>query len=140
MIKTKYEFIDHTADLGIKVWGKDLPLLFSNAAYALFDIITDLNKVEEKEEKDIEVKSENLTELFVEWLRELLYRFEVDEMIFKKFDIHTLTEQKLSSHCFGEKIDRKRHKLKSEIKTVTYHQLYIKKVKDVWEVQVIFDI
>ena len=44
----KYETIDHTADLGIRVLGRNRRELFVNAAYALFDLITDLEKLEEK--------------------------------------------------------------------------------------------
>ena len=34
-----YTLIDHTADLGIRVFGKTLEELFINAGFALFDLL-----------------------------------------------------------------------------------------------------
>ncbi len=136
----KFEFIEHTADVGVKVWGTTLADLFSHAAYAMFSIILDLNSVEEKTSRSIEVQSQNHEELLVEWLRELLYVSSVKEYLFRRFDIETLTETSLKATCYGEKIDFTRHELQTEVKTVTYHQLYVKKSPGIWEAQIVFDI
>lgn len=136
----KFEFIGHTADVGIKVWGDILPELFSNAAYAMFSIIINLESVEEKLSQVVEVEAPNYEELLVEWLRELLYLSSVKELLFKRFEIEELEETRLRSTCYGEPIDLNRHELLTEVKTVTYHQLYIKKSSRGWEAQVVFDI
>ncbi len=136
----KFEFIGHTADVGIRVWASTLPELFSNAAYAMFSIIVDLDSVEEKVSRSIEVKSQNYEELLVEWLRELLYISSVKDHLFKRFDIEKLEDTCLKSTCWGEAIDFARHELRTEVKTVTYHQLYVKKSLQGWEAQVVFDI
>lgn len=136
----KFEFIGHTADVGVRVWGATLPELFSNAAYAMFCIIANLDSVEETSKRQIEVRSGNCEELLVEWLRELLYISTVKEYLFKRFDIANLTDTRLRSTCWGEPIDLARHELQTEVKTVTYHQLYIKESPEGWEAQIVFDI
>lgn len=136
----KFEFINHTADVGVRVWGTTLPELFSNAAYAMFSIVIDVDSVEEKLSQVIEVTAPNYEELLVEWLRELLYISSVKERLFKRFDVERLEETRLKSTCYGEPIDLNRHELQTEVKTVTYHQLYVKKYKHHWEAQIVFDI
>lgn len=69
----KYILIDHTADLGIDVFGSTLPELFTNAAFAMFDIITDLSRVDNTIEYNLEVSGIDKEQLLVNWLTELLY-------------------------------------------------------------------
>ncbi len=56
----RYEMIDHTADIGIRVFGKDIAEVFSNSAYAMFDILTDPEKVEKKESYNVQVSANNI--------------------------------------------------------------------------------
>ena len=42
----KFEHIDHTADVGIKIYGATLTQLFEHAALGLFDIIANLDQVQ----------------------------------------------------------------------------------------------
>jgi len=136
----KYEFIDHTADIGIKIWGKSLKELFENAAYALFDIIAELNKVEVKSFIDIRIEGEKIDVLLADWLRDLLYKFNGDGYLFKKFKVERVSEKGLEAKVGGEKLDLSRHSLKREVKAVTYHGLTVKRRDKRWEAQVIFDI
>jgi SHS2 domain-containing protein len=135
----RFEFVDHTADVGVKVWGTTLRELFANAAYAMFSIITDMEKIQETSIQPVEVESQNYEELLVEWLRELLYLCSVKEKLFRRFEIEELEETRLKALCHGEPLDLERHQLQTEIKTVTYHQLYIVKRGEGWEAQLIFD-
>ena len=136
----KYTLLDHTADIGIVTTGKDLYEAFSNAAYAMFDIITDAGKIEEKESFSIQISAVNIAELLVAWLDELLYRYETERIIFKRFVIDNIDDSGLKAIVFGEKVDPVRHEIKAEIKNVTYHQLKVEKIDKGWKVQVIFDV
>jgi len=136
----RYEFINHTADIGIKVRGKTLPELFVNAAYAMFDILLDIGQVEFRHSLRIKIPGGEIEDIFVDWLRELLSRFNTEQWAFGEFDIHKIDKAGLEATCKGEKIDPERHRLKTEIKAVTYHGLKIQKNNNLWEVQVIFDI
>ena len=137
----KYEFIDHTADLGILVKGKTLPELFSNAAYAMFDILVEnIKKVEPKKSVNIKIIGRDEEDIFFDWLRELLSKFNLEKMVFKDFNIQKIDSTGLEAIVRGEEVDISRHKLKTELKAVTYHGLELKKRGDIWEAQVIFDI
>lgn len=136
----RYEMIDHTADIGIKVFGKDIKEIFSNAGYAMFDILTDPKKIEKKEIFNIQVSANNIEELLVKWLDELLYRYETERVIFNEFIIDKISDTEINSTVYGERIDHRRHEIKTEIKNVTYHQLQVKKTDKGWEAQVIFDV
>jgi len=136
----KYEFINHTADLGIRVWGESIEELFENAAYSMFDIMADLNRVELKKTMKVEIEKQELDELLADWLRNLLYKFNGDRYLLKEFRVETIDTQGLKAKVKGEKLDLSRHHLKREMKAVTYHGLEVKEVDRGWEAQIIFDI
>ncbi|MDZ7261104.1 MAG: archease [candidate division KSB1 bacterium] len=138
--RKRYDQIEHTADLGIRVYGDSLKELFINAAYALFDTITDINSVKPSLAETVEIVAGDREELLVNWLSELNYLFFTEEMIFSKFDIEKLGDRYLKATARGEKLDPKRHEIFKEIKAVTYHELKIEQKKGRWEAQVIFDI
>jgi len=138
--RKKFRLLDHTADLGILVYGKDLEELFSNAGEAFFDIITDLRRVRERTERIIRVGSSNLEDLMVQWLGELLYVHDVDGLLFRSFFIDELRDGSLKARARGEAFDGKRHVINTEIKAVTYHQIEVKKEKGRWRARVIFDL
>jgi len=136
----RYEIIDHTADVGLRAYGKDLKTLFTNAATGMFSILADLKNVHPKRSLKIKVEAPNIEELFLSWLSELLYQYESKKIIFKEFFVDELSQNSISARAQGEKLDLHRHRLKTEIKAVTYHQLKVEKVKNHWQGEVIFDI
>ena len=140
MMKKKYEFINHTADVGIKVWGESLESLFENAAYSMFDILAELDKVKEKESLRVEIEGKRTDELLVDWLRNLLYKFNGEAYLLKEFNIEEISKKGLKAKVRGEKLNLSRHTLRTEIKAVTYHGLEVKKTGQGWEAQVIFDV
>lgn len=136
----RYKLLDHTADIGIIAFGEDISEAFGNAAYAMFDILTDIGKIKEKSSFEVQVSADNAAELLVVWLNELLYQYEVERFICRRFSIDDMDETSLHALVFGEKIDPVRHEIRTEIKSVTYHQFRVEKTDDGWEAQVIFDV
>jgi len=134
----RFELIEHTADMGLKAYGKNLAEAFANAAYGMFSIIAELDNVKEVESRRIEIKEDDAESLLFEWLNSLLYYFDVETIIFKKFDIKEFGEESLKAVCYGEKYDSQRHHLKTGIKSATYHMLEVDREKN--RVQVIFDV
>jgi len=126
----KYEEIEHTADLRLKVYGRDERELFANAAFALFDTMADLSKVEARETDVVEGRGADLEETLVAFLGELLYRFEGDRRIYRDFEIAELQDDRVKAACRGESIDPERHDIKAEIKAVTYHDVEIARGPD----------
>lgn len=135
----KFEVVEHTADIGLRAHGKTLKELFCNAAEGMFSIICDLEKVAARRCLDVKAEAEDKETLLVEWLNELLYLFEVEKILFNKFDVIELEEQSLKARACGEEIDLNRHEVKTQIKACTYHMLKIAKNKH-WRGEVIFDV
>ncbi len=136
----QYEFINHTADIGIKVRGFSRKEMFENAARAMFDLIVDLDTVETRDQMAIEIRGGELEELLADWLRDLLYRYNGDKYLLKEFKIEKISPRGLKARVRGEKLDMSRHSLRREIKAVTYHDLEIRKLNREWQAQIIFDI
>jgi SHS2 domain-containing protein len=140
MLMTKdFEILEHTADVGIIAYGADLKQAFANAARALFSLITELDDVEEVLHQDIVVNASDVESLLVAWLNELVYRFDTEGILFKRFEISQLEDTHLKARVYGEKVDSSRHKLKIGVKAATYHMLRIDR-NNGFRVQVIFDI
>ena len=135
-----YEPINHTADMGIRVWGKTKQALFKNAAEGMFDLIVEKKGVAAKKRIKFNIEAPDLKELFVSWLRELLYQYSAKGLVFKKIAILNLTGAQITAEAVGEKINLKKHIFKNDLKAVTYHELDIKKTKAGWQTQVIFDV
>jgi len=139
-VKRAFEIIDHVADVGIIAYGTDVKELFSNAALALFSLITEPESIEEKLHLDLAVSSEGRDRLLVEWLNELIYLFDVDHILFNRFDIERLTHNELKATCYGEGFDPMKHKIKIGVKAATYHMLKLDKNGDGYKAQIILDI
>ena len=138
-MKKDFEILNHTADVGIIAYGADMSQAFANAARGLFSLITELDDVEEVTSRDMELTASDEESLLVDWLNELVYKFDTEGIIFKRFDISQLNNTHLKARGYGEKIDSSKHKLKREVKAATYHMLEVVK-NDGWRVQVLFDI
>jgi len=138
-MKKDFDIINHTADVGITAYGANITQAFTNAARALFSLITELDDVEEVLHRDIELTAADQESLLVEWLNELLYLFDAENIIFKRFDITRLDNTKLKARSYGEKVNSSKHKLKIGVKAATYHMLKVDR-DDGCQVQVLFDI
>ncbi len=138
-MEKEFEIINHTADVGIIAYGADMNEAFANAAKALFSLITELDDVEEVMHRDIELTAPDQESLLVEWLNELIYLFDAENMLFKRFDVTQLSQTQLKARSYGHKVDSSKHKLKTGVKAATYHMLKIDKSNG-GKVQVLFDI
>jgi SHS2 domain-containing protein len=139
-VPVKYEFIEHTADLSFRVYGRTLEELFAHAGEAFFEALIDLEVVEERVEKTIETEAEALDDLMVNWLGELLYLHDTEGFLFKRFEVESISGNRLKARAAGEVLDLSRHEIKTGVKAVTYHQLYVEKREAGWEAQVILDL
>jgi SHS2 domain-containing protein len=136
----RFETLDHTADVGIIVYGKDLRSLFENAGEGFFHLITDLKKVRLRTEREIEINGESLERLMVDWLNGLLYLHDVENLLFKRFNVESVGVEGLKAKVRGEVFEEKVHVIKTGVKAVTYHQLEVRKEKEGWRAQIIFDL
>jgi SHS2 domain-containing protein len=136
-----FELIGYTADAGIRASGRDLSQAFANAARGMFSLIIDIEEVNEVIFRDVEVAAPDKETLLVEWLNELVFLFDTEMLLFKRFHIGALTETLLKARCYGEKIDRSRHEIKRGVKSATYHDLKVERLNDgSCRVQVLIDL
>jgi SHS2 domain-containing protein len=134
----RFELIEHTADVGLNAYGRTIAEAFANAAYGMFAIMTELESVRDVEARRVEVSADDIEGLLFEWLNSLLYYFDVETLIFKRFDIIEFGDAHLVAECHGEKYDASRHNIKIGVKAATYHMLEVDRQKN--RVRVIFDI
>jgi len=128
-LKKRFEFLEHTADLYIAASGKSLKEAFENAAYATFEGMTDLSKVQPKLEDMVEVEGYDEKALLYNWLEALLVKFDIKDNLYSRFKITSIdtTSQgfKLKAKIWGEPFNPEKHLSKVGIKAVTYHQMEI---------------
>jgi SHS2 domain-containing protein len=120
----KYKLLEHTADAMAEVYGKSLNELFANAAYAMFDQMTDVSKVEPKGEVKVVLEADTKEGLLVDFLQELLFLNDVEDLVLSEFDVKT-DGRKLEALVRGEKFDEEKHAKRAVVKGVTYHRLEI---------------
>ncbi len=138
MERGKYSLFDHTADLGIEAEAPSLEGIFETLGTALFSELIE-GQIEEKNRYTIDITSSSPEGLLVRFLNELLYKFEVEELLCKSFSC-ILLDKRILCNCFGGKFNPRRHIQKREIKAATYHNLCLKKKQNKWVARVILDI
>ncbi len=136
----RFEILDHTADIGLIVYGETLRALFENAGEAFFRLITDLRRVSCRVEKRVGIEGESLERLMVDWLSELLYLHDVERLLFKRFKVESVGEGGLKAVVKGEPFHEGVHVIKTEVKAVTYHRIEVRKENGQWRAQVILDL
>ncbi len=136
-----YEYLEHTADMGMVVRGENLSELLTHAAQGLFEAIAVLETVDETVSVEIQLTADSVEELFVAWLDELIFQHETKEIFFKRAAIQQCSETEMSATVYGEPSNFDKHAVYTEIKGVTYHQLQVVQKGDgTWFAQVIFDL
>jgi len=136
----KYEIIEHTADIGIKAYGRTLAESFENISKAMFDIITDNSNIDKIGQYHIKLKSTDLDQLLVDWLSELLFLNSAKNLVFGQFNIK-IDEKNIfiDADIYGEEYNKLKHKIGVEIKAVTYHMLQVNNNYP-YSTQILFDI
>lgn len=140
MTQQPYEVFEHTADIGIHVFGRTLPELFIHAAQGMESLLVAPEQLQTTTSRIITVNAHDQLSLLIAWLNELIFLFDTDYLLFRAFEIDTLTPTQLSGRAFGEPYDAQRHALSSAIKAVTWHEAAIQQVDAGYRVSIIFDI
>lgn len=138
----KYVMFDHTADIGIEIFGRTKKELFTNAAWALNDVL--LERHEQKSfqgrQKKITVEGSDTADLLVNFLRELLYLFNGDHFVSQSCEMIECGSRRLVAKLSVEPYNKKKHSVKMELKAITYHGLSVVKEKEGWKARMIFDV
>ncbi|MFX0031185.1 MAG: archease [Candidatus Hodarchaeota archaeon] len=145
MKEAGFEFEEHTADIKVRSWGRTLEDAFIQTALSLMTIMTpDLKRISPLVKRSIEITSEDTYALLFDFLSEFLYFFDVEGLIFSDIIVN-LNKTKndeyfLKAIMSGEKFDRDKHEIGTEVKAVTYSFMTIKKKRSKIEIEIIFDV
>jgi SHS2 domain-containing protein len=135
-----YETFEHTADLGLRAGAVDLNTVFAEAARCLFSaIVENLDDVQPRQQLELRIEGTDRELLLFDWLKELLYRFDTEHLLFSRFEVQ-VDPNGLTGSAWGEPLDRPRHALSHEVKAITYHGLRLEQQPDGWLAEVIVDI
>ena len=138
-----YEYLPHPADVRFSAYGTTLEEVFEQAAHAMFGVIIHTSTLNPEHSVDIKLESVGLENLLYDYLSELLYLFEVEEIVFGQFLVDSIEKTDgsyiLHGKASGENIDQERHSFETEVKAVTYHQLKVIKEKIGYSAHVIVD-
>ena len=135
-----YEVFDHTADLGLRVRGRDLSELFAEAARGFLSILVrDPGAVRSIEERACRIEGAEADLLLLDWLNDLLFAFDTERLLLAEFDVR-VDGSGLRGTGRGETMDPQRHEMDHEIKAITYHGLKVVRAGEGWLAEVIVDI
>jgi SHS2 domain-containing protein len=135
-----WETFEHEADVGLVVRGRDGPELFANAGVALFDLVCDLTAVAERAAYPVTGEADGVETLLVGWLNDLVYLFEGEGVVCRRFAFPSWSETHYRAEAFGEPLDPQRHDPRDLVKAATYHRLAIARSEEGLEATVILDV
>ena len=136
----KFDKIDHTADIGVRAYGRTMEELFANAASGLISLLFGNEPPEALSEITAEIKGGDREELLVNFLEEILYQMNVNRFASAGAEVVHLEENYLTMRIKGEPLNEAKHYIHYDIKGVTFHRLEFEKKDNTLTVQVIFDI
>ncbi len=132
-----FEEIEHTADVALRVYGKDMKELLQNAAQGMAYLVCEETFLSDTfDQALVEIRADDAEGLLVEWLNELVFLVEVKSFIFQHLEFQAISETYCKAMLFGKIA----HELKVHIKAVTYHNLKIVETQNGLEATVVFDI
>ena len=139
-----FEYREHTADILVVAYGRSLEELFENAALAVFEIMTDTKRVDERIKREIKCSGIDLENLLYKWIEDLLFYFDSEGLVFSRFKVHHIQknddEYLLEGEAWGEEFNPEKHESRTLVKAVTYAQMSISKVDGLWRASFVVDI
>jgi len=133
-----------TADIAFEATGRDLPELFTAAADATMNVMIDnLDAIEPRETRQIELSNDNVEMLLFDFLQELIYFKDAKRLLLRTRETHI--DQKgqayfLKTKVAGERLDDTRHQQRADVKAVTLHGFSVEKYDGGWKARVLLDI
>src|SRR5947209_983908 len=139
-MRQPFEIIEHPADVGFLAYGSTLEELFANAALAMMSLACELESIQQRLSRAIEVNAADLESLLFAWLAEILGTADGEQLVFCKAELKQLSSNRAAGIVYGEKFDKTRHRAGTYVKAVTLHQLRVEKTAEGWRAQVYLDV
>ncbi len=141
-----FEFLDEvaTADVAFEAWGETVEEMFISAAEATMNVmVADLEKIEHREKRVIEIISDALDMLLFNLLQEIIFFKDAEQLLLRIEEAKISRENGgylVKATSWGEQIDPARHQLIVDVKAVTLHKFKVEKTPRGWETFIILDI
>ena len=135
-----WDTFEHEADVGLIIRGRDGPELFAQAGLAFFDLVCELDVVQERTRYSVAGEADSVEPLLVDWLNDLVYLFQARGVVCRRFEFPAWSETAYEAEAFGEPVDPARHFPRDLVKTATYHGLSVRSQKDGFEARIILDV
>lgn len=133
-----------TADIAFEATGRDLPELFTSAANATMNVmIENLDAIEPRETRRIELKNDEVDMLLFDFLQELIYFKDAERLLLRVREIRMEEKEgaySLKATTTGEPLDVRRHRQRADVKAVTLHDFRVEKTEGGWKAAAILDI
>lgn len=134
----KYKFLEHTADIKFRAFGKNLSEAFENSALAMFNTMYS-ESVKKKIKKKIKVKGKDLENLLYNFLEELLFYMDSENFFLSKIKVK-IDEKDLTLEAEAEGDETKNYAIHLDVKAVTYNEMFVHKEKNKYTCQVVLDV
>jgi SHS2 domain-containing protein len=141
-----YHYLEEigTADIAFEATGRDLRELFMAAADATMNVMIDnLDAIEPRETRHIELSNDKLDMLLFDFLQELIYFKDAERLLLRVRDVRIEERDGkhfLKAEAAGEPLDAARHHQRADVKAVTLHDFSVEKQDDGWKARVLLDI
>ena len=132
-------YLEHAADIGLEAEGASLAECLARAAAGVFGLMFRVEAgLEPRQVYELDLEAADDDELMVSWLQELLYRAEVDEICFLRFEVET-DGDRLKGRAAGVPI-RSVEPAGPGVKAVTRHGLEVGRRNGRWKARVLLDV
>jgi SHS2 domain-containing protein len=139
----KYKFLPHTADAKFQAYGNTMEEAFSNAALAMFSVMTNTEKISPLAEEEINVEGKDMKAVLYAFLEELLFLLDTKKFLLNNIkDIVFVKDDdiiRLHAKAMGD-IDLAQYDIHGEVKAVTYNEMEITEEEGKIMVQVVVDL
>lgn len=140
----KYIYLEGlvTADAAFDAFGRTIEEVFENCALATSEIMIDFKTLKTKITKKIIIVAENEEKLLFNFLDQIIFLKDSEQLLFKEFKVKIIRAKKLTlkAECTGDKINQETQKLGNDIKAVTYHNFKLEQNKQGWSARIVLDI
>jgi SHS2 domain-containing protein len=133
-----YEELEHTADVRVRVKGRSIEELYAESVRALMEVMYVTCKGEDVV-RELEVSADGEVELIHDFLSEVLYASEVDNIVFCRTSV-TIEDFRVQGILHGESFSPDRHLGGTEVKGISYNDLSLSREGEFYVLDVIFDV
>ena len=141
-----YEYLEEigTADIAFEATGGDLSELFRDAADATTNVMIDnIEAIQPRETRQIELSNDNIDMLLFDLLQELIFLKDAERLLLRIREVQVAKKDEnyfMKSTAEGELLDAERHHQRADVKAVTLHDFFVERTEDGWKARVLLDI